>query len=130
MRHLTLSLHSKLHLFKGWRNTAGGIIQKVRQLPLGLCLTHVNVFFVGKSVGEECISPSLFCEFSIKQNQNPHLSSSKEFYPKNVKAHKNTRSPVWTNKTKLKKQKGSIEKVEGRTVTWWEYRNIVQASKE
>lgn len=57
MRHLTLSLHSELPLFKGWRNTAGGVIRKVSQVPLGLCLTHMNVFFVGKSVGEEWLFP-------------------------------------------------------------------------
>lgn len=57
MRQLTLSLHSELYLLKGWGNTAVGVIHKVRKVPLGLCLTRVNVFFVGKSVGGEWLFP-------------------------------------------------------------------------
>lgn len=57
MRHLNLSLHSEIPLFKVWRNTAGGVIHKVSQVPLGLHFTHMNVYFVGKSVGEEWLFP-------------------------------------------------------------------------
>lgn len=41
--------------------------------------------------------------------------AQKSSIPKTIKTHKNTMNPLWINTAKLKKQKGSIEKVEGRT---------------
>lgn len=41
--------------------------------------------------------------------------AQKSSIPTTIKTHKNTMNPLWMDKAKLKKQKGSIEKVEGRT---------------
>lgn len=56
-----------------------------------------------------------FVNFPLSKIKNLIFQAPKSSSPKNIKAHKNTRSPVWTNKAKLKKEKGSTEKVEGRT---------------
>lgn len=63
--------------------------------------------------------PFFFCEFyihSIKQNQKPCLSSSKEFYPKEYQGtQKYKESCVDEQGQTQKNQKGSIDKVEERT---------------
>lgn len=70
-----------------------------------------------------------FVNFLFIRIKNLIFQVQKSSSPKNVKAYKNTRSSVCTNKTKLKKQKGSTEKVEGRTDNMGVCKNITQASK-
>lgn len=70
-----------------------------------------------------------FVNFPLIRIKNLIFQAQKSSIPKNIKAYKNTRSSVWMNKAKLKKQKGSTEKREGRTGNMGVCKNIIQASK-